>query len=76
MARNGELAVVTVVSQAQDLAEVAGEIGNVAQVQGRWLMLVSVFLDFPDATAKRRIDRTVWFRMDHDFSGARLDPRG
>ena len=75
MARNGELAVAIVFSQDQDLAEVAREIRNVAQVQGRWLKTVFAFPHGPDATAKRGIDRRVWFRMDHDFSGGCLDPR-
>lgn len=75
MVRNGELDVAVVFSQDQDLAEVAREIRNIAEAEGRWLKIVSAFPHGPNATAKRGIDRTDWFRMDRNFYEACLDPR-
>ncbi len=74
MARNGELDVTVIFSQDQDLGEVAGEIRDIARVQGRWLKAVSAFPHGGSATSKRGIDRTGWFRMDREFYDACLDP--
>lgn len=75
MARNGELDVAIVFSQDQDLAEVAHEIRDIAEAQGRWLKIGSAFPHGPNATVRRGIDRTDWFQMDRDFYDACLDPR-
>ncbi len=75
MARNGELDVAVIFSQDQDLAEVAREIRDISRPQGRWLKIVSAFPDGPDATARRGIAGTDWFRMDRAFYDACLDAR-
>ena len=75
MARNGELDVVLIFSQDQDLAEIALEVRDIARTAGRWLKIVSAFPHAPHATATRGIDRTDWFRMDRDFYDACLDSR-
>ena len=75
MARSGEFDVAIVFSQDQDLAEVAGEVRDIARTQGRWLKVVSAFPHGPKATSSRGIDRTDWFRMNREFYDACLDPR-
>ena len=75
MARHGELDVAVIFSQDQDLAEVAQEIRNIACSEGRWLKIASAFPSGPNATAKRGINDTDWFRMDQQFYDACLDPR-
>ena len=75
LARNGELDVAVVFSQDQDLAEVALEVRDIAQAQGRWLKIVSAFPHGEEATSMRGINSTDWFRMDREFYDACLDPR-
>ena len=62
-------------SQDQDLSEVAREVRDISRSAGRWLKVVSAFPVGPNATVRRGIDRTDWFRMDRDFYDACLDPR-
>ncbi len=75
MARNAELDVAIIFSQDQDLSEVAREVRDISRSAGRWLKVVSAFPVGPNATVRRGIDRTDWFRMDRDFYDACLDPR-
>ena len=75
MARNAELDVAIIFSQDQDLGEVAREVRDIARSTRRWLKIVSAFPVRPNATARRGIDRTDWFRMDRKFYDACLDPR-
>ncbi len=75
MARNDELDVALIFSQDQDLAEVAGEVRDIARSQGRWLKIASAFPAGQNATSRRGIDRTDWFQMDRAFYDACLDPR-
>ena len=75
LARLGELDVVIIFSQDQDLVEVAREIRAVSRSQDRWLKVVSAFPSGSHATASRGIDKTDWFRMDEAFYNACLDPR-
>ena len=75
MARNAELDVAIMFSQDQDLAEVAGEIRDIARSAERWIKVVSAFPVGPRATSTRGIDRTDWFRMDRDFYDGCLDQR-
>ena len=73
MARSGELDVVVLFSQDQDLAEVADEIRCIARSENRWLKIASAFPTSPTASATRGIDQTDWFRMDQAFYDACLD---
>lgn len=75
MARHGELDVALIFSQDQDLAEIAQEIRSIISSQKRWLKIVSAFPFGPNATVKRGINNTDWFRMDQQFYDACLDPR-
>ena len=58
MARNGDLDMAIIFSQDQDLAEVASEVRDISQSQGRWLNIVSAFPKSSAATASRGISRT------------------
>ncbi len=62
-------------SQDQDLAEVAREVRDIARSADRWLKVVSAFPYGANASVKRGIDRTDWFRMDRGFYDVCLDPR-
>lgn len=75
LARQGQVDVAVIFSQDQDLAEVAEEIRQIAQSTKRWLKVVCAFPSGPNATAKRGIEGTDWFRMDQQFYDACLDPR-
>ena len=75
MARSGELDVVVLFSQDQDLAEVADEIRYIAHAENRWLKIASAFPTSPTASATRGINQTDWFRMDQAFYDACLDHR-
>ena len=57
------------------MAEVAREVRDIARSEDRWLKIVSAFPYGLNATSKRGIDRTDWFRMDRDFYDACLDLR-
>ena len=73
MARNGELDVAVIFSQDQDLAEVAGEVRDIARKQGCWLKIVSAFPHGPKSTTTRGIDRTDWFRIDSEIYARCID---
>ena len=75
MARSGELDVVVLFSQDQDLAEVADEIRYIARSENRWLKIASAFPVSPTASATRGINQTDWFRMNQAFYDAGLDHR-
>ena len=75
MARSAELDVAILFSQDQDLSEVAREVRDISRSAERWLKVVSAFPVGPNATVRRGIDRTDWFRMDREFYDACLDPR-
>lgn len=74
-ARKKQFDVAVIYSQDQDLAEVAQEIRDIAKEQDRWIHIACAFPIGPNATARRGIDRTAWFRMDQAFYDACLDPR-
>ena len=75
MARNAELDVAIIFSQDQDLGEVAREVRDISRSTDRWLKVVSAFPAGSNATVRRGIDRTDWFRMNREFYDACLDPR-
>jgi uncharacterized LabA/DUF88 family protein len=75
LARTNQLDVAVIFSQDQDLAEVAREVRDISRSEDRWLKVVSAFPSGPNATVRRGIDGTDWFRMDQAFYDACLDPR-
>ena len=75
LATRDELDVAVIFSQDQDMVEVADEIRAISRSQGRWLKVVSAFPSNPQATTRRGIDKTDWFRIERSLYDACLDHR-
>lgn len=75
LAYRAELDVAVIFSQDQDLAEVADEIRTISRSANRWLKAVSSFPTSPQATTRRGIDKTDWFRIERAVYDACLDHR-
>lgn len=73
-ARSKQWDVAVIFSQDQDLAEIASEVKSIAREQGRWVTICCPFPFGPNATSRRGIDGTNWFKMDQAFYDACLDP--
>ena len=55
-----------ILSQDQDLSEVAREIRDIARRQDRWIEIASAFPVSPAATNRKGINWTDWIRMTYD----------
>ncbi len=75
MAHRREYDVALILSQDQDLSEVAEEIRSIAREQGRWIKIASAFPVNPAALSRRGIDKTDWIRIDRTTYDACLDRR-
>lgn len=75
MALRNEYDVALVFCQDQDLSEVADEIRDIAQSQGRWIKVVSAFPSSPTYRNRRGIDKTDWIQIDRATYDACIDPR-
>jgi uncharacterized LabA/DUF88 family protein len=75
MAHRRELDVALILSQDQDLSEVAEEIRSIAREQTRWIKIASAFPVSPTAHNRRGIDKTDWIRIDRATYDACLDRR-
>lgn len=73
-ARTGAADVLLVLSQDQDLAEVALEIRSIAREDDRWIKIASAFPVGPGTTNKRGIDRTDWIRIERAVYDRCIDP--
>jgi uncharacterized LabA/DUF88 family protein len=71
----GDLDVAMILSQDQDLTEVADEIRDISKQQKRWIKVASVFPSSPAYRNKRGIDRTDWVPFDKKLYDACIDPR-
>lgn len=67
--------VALIISQDQDLSEVADEIRMIVQEQDRWIKVASAFPFSPTTRNRRGIERTDWIRIDRATYDACLDPR-
>jgi hypothetical protein len=74
-AHRREYDVALILSQDQDLSEVAEEIRSIAREQGRWIKIASAFPVSPTAPNRRGIDKTDWIRIDRATYDACLDRR-
>ncbi len=63
-----------IISQDQDLSEVADEIREIAQEQKRWIKIASAFLVSPTFKNKRGINKTDWLKIDKKTYDFCLDP--
>jgi uncharacterized LabA/DUF88 family protein len=75
MAHRAEYDVAVIVSQDQDLSEVAEEIRTIALEQDRWIKIASAFPSSPTSRNRRGIDKTDWIRIDRAMYDACLDRR-
>lgn len=67
--------VAVVMSQDQDLSEVAEEIRVIAREQGRWIKIASAFPQSPASWNRRGINKTDWIRIDRELYDRCLDRR-
>lgn len=75
LAHRREYDVALVMSQDQDLSEVADEIRTIAREQRRWIKIASAFPQGPTSRNRRGIDKTDWIRIDRELYDLCLDPR-
>ena len=75
MAHRREYDVALILSQDQDLSEVAEEIRSIARKQARWIKIASAFPVSPGSANRRGIDKTDWIRIDRATYDACLDRR-
>jgi len=67
--------VALIFSQDQDLSEVAEEIRQIAEEQGRWIKIASAFPVSPAVENRRGIEKTDWIRIDRATYDSCLDLR-
>jgi len=75
LARLGQLDVAVIFSQDQDLAEVVGEIRDIARETDRWIKVVSAYPSGFNATSNRGINDSDWFPIDRELYDSCLDLR-
>jgi uncharacterized LabA/DUF88 family protein len=75
LAHRSAFDVALILSQDQDLSEVAAEIREIAREQSRWIKVASAFPWSPASRNTRGIDRTDWIRIDRGTYDACLDRR-
>lgn len=71
--RQADCDVILVLSQDQDLSEVAAEVRTISIQQQRWIKIASAYPDSPTRSHHRGIDRTDWIRIDRATYDACLD---
>ena len=75
MAYRGEYDVALILSQDQDLSEVAREIRTISREQRRWIKAACAFPHGPGTMDRRGIDKTDWIRIDRAMYDRCLDRR-
>lgn len=75
LAHKREYDVALVLSQDQDLSEVADELRIITKEQNRWIKIVSAFPYSPTVKNMRGINNTEWVKIDRATYDACLDPR-
>lgn len=75
MAHRKEYDVAVILSQDQDLSEVADEIRAIAREQDRWIKVASAFPWSPTSRNRRGISKTDWIRIDRATYDTCLDRR-
>ena len=74
-AHRGAYDVALILSQDQDLSEVATEIRVIAREQNRWIKIASAFPVSPVASNRRGINSTDWIPIDRALYDRCLDRR-
>ena len=67
--------VALVMSQDQDLLEVAEEIRTIAREQQRWITIACAFPQSPDSWNRKGIDKTDWITIGRELYDQCVDPR-
>jgi uncharacterized LabA/DUF88 family protein len=75
MAHRRAYDVAIILSQDQDLSEVAEEIRTIAHEQRRWIKVASAFPTSPTAPNRRGIDKTDWIPINRATYDSCLDRR-
>ena len=75
LAHRGAFDVALVLSQDQDLSEVADEIRVIGREQNRWIKIASAFPTSPAFKNTHGIHRTDWIKIDRAAYDACIDPR-
>jgi hypothetical protein len=75
MAHHGDYDVAVVLSQDQDLSEVASEIRAISREQDRWIKIASAFPVSPTSRNVRGIEKTDWIPIDRATYDACIDRR-
>jgi uncharacterized LabA/DUF88 family protein len=75
MAHRSEYDVALILSQDQDLSEVAQEVRAISREQDRWIKAACAFPFSPTTRNRRGIDKTDWIRIDRATYDACLDRR-
>jgi uncharacterized LabA/DUF88 family protein len=75
LAHKGVYDIALVMSQDQDLSEVADEIREIARQQDRWLKMASAFPASPASQNRRGINGTDWIKIDRATYDGCLDAR-
>ncbi|QQR72933.1 MAG: NYN domain-containing protein [Holophagales bacterium] len=74
LAREAAFDVALVLSQDQDLSEVADEVRQISIAQQRWIKLASAFPTSPTYPNRRGVNRTDWLPFDRAFYDGCIDP--
>lgn len=74
LALRREYDVALMLSQDQDLSEVADEIRHIAREQDRWIRIASAFPFSPTIRNRRGVNKTDWIRIERATYDAALDP--
>ena len=75
LAHRREYDVALVMSQDQDLSEVAEEIRAISREQQRWIKIASAFPQSPASQNRRGINKTDWIRIERALYDQCLDRR-
>lgn len=73
-ARIGAFDVALILSQDQDLSEVADEVRRISIDQNRWIKTACAFPSSPTSRDRRGINGTEWFRIERTLYDGCLDP--
>ncbi len=74
LARENTYDVCLVLSQDQDLSEVADEVRITAEEQKRWIKMASAFPASPTSKNTRGINKTDWIKIDRKLYDSCIDP--
>ena len=75
LANRHQYDVALIMSQDQDLSEVAEEIRTIAREQSRWIKIASAFPQSRASRNRRGINKTDWIKIDRQLFDQCLDPR-